>query len=642
MPTENPFKRRGVLTLCLVALLLCVAGCGQKDYRADKALPADEQLFARAEEAFNTRQFEEALGLYGDLVKRFPDSTVAAAALLKRGMIYGHLEAYDDAQVTLAQVFQDYPESPFAPVALVESLSILYRTGDFPGVIQRAVQVPDTLSPSDYLVRKYAIMGDAYLALGDRVDAVGAYYTACDLVHSTEREWVVARLRGAVGTLTLAETDEMLFRVYEKEKRGFLLLQRMRALAEEGAVDEALQGVNDFLSLYSEHPVRDDAMAFREFLSRSHFSPRVLGCLLPFTGRYADYGRQAREGIELAFQGVALKQGLGDFQLVFRDTGSDDETTRQAVRELVEAGAAAIIGPVGNVESATDEAQLRGVPMVAMTGKDGITASGDFIFRNFMTPRMQVRSVVSYAFEVLGVNDFAILYPDEPYGRDFMNLFWDEVTRYGGEIRGVEAYGAETADFSSSIKKLTGLWYNRAAKGEDTPDWGRVLPDDAKGRGPVVDFEAIFIPDGSKNLEMILPQLAFHDLGGIYALGTNLWHNAELMDAASKHLGQSIIPDGFFARSRDPRVKRFVAEFKGAFGRTPDYIEAVAYDSASLVLGVLAEKAPATRGDVRDALLAVNAFPGVTGSTSFDETGDADKTLTLLKGKRRRFVEVPK
>lgn len=114
------------------------------------------------------------------------------------------------------------------------------------------------------------------------------------------------------------------------------------------------------------------------------------------------------------------------------------------------------------------------------------------------------------------------------------------------------------------------------------------------------------------------------------------------MDAASKHLGQSIIPDGFFARSRDPRVKRFVAEFKGAFGRTPDYIEAVAYDSASLVLGVLAEKAPATRGDVRDALLAVNAFPGVTGSTSFDETGDADKTLTLLKGKRRRFVEVPK
>jgi len=38
----------------------------------------------------------------------------------------------------------------------------------------------------------------------------------------------------------------------------------------------------------------------------------------------------------------------------------------------------------------------------------------------------------------------------------------------------------------------------------------------------------------------------------------------------------------------------------------------------------------------------VNAFPGVTGSTSFDETGDADKALTLLKGKRRRFVEVPK
>ncbi|WP_236890571.1 penicillin-binding protein activator [Desulfoluna limicola] len=630
------------MTLCLVALFLCVAGCGQKDYRADKALPADEQLFARAEEAFNARQFDEALELYGDLVKRFPESAVAPAALLKKGMIYGGKEAYDDAQVALLRVYQDYPESPFAPVALVESLTFLYRMGDFPGVIQKGVQIPDTLSPSDYRVRKYAIMGDAYLALGDRVDAVGAYFTACDMVDSAERGWVVARLRGAVATLTLSEAEEMLSRIHGKEKRGYLLLQRMRALAEEGAVDEALQGLNDFLSLYSDHPVREDAMAFREFLSRSHFNPRVLGCLLPFTGRYADYGRQAREGIELAFQGVALRQGFGDFQLVFRDTGSDDETTRQAVRELVAAGAAAIIGPVGNVESATDEAQLRGVPMIAMTGKDGIAASGDFVFRNFITPRMQVRSVVSYAFEVLGVNDFAILYPDEPYGRDFMNLFWDEVARYGGEIRGVEAYGADTADFSSSIKKLTGLWYNRPAKDGDKPVWGRVLPEGVEGQGPVVDFEAIFIPDGSKSLELILPQLAFHDLGGVYTLGTNLWHNADLMDAASKHLGQSIIPDGFFARSRDPRVKRFVTAFKGAFGRTPDYIEAVAYDSALLVLGILAEKAPAGRSDVRDALLAVNAFPGVTGSTSFDGTGDADKTLTLLKGKGRRFVEVPK
>lgn len=632
--------KRGGWVLFLLAFLFCFAGCGHKGVRPDGALPPDEQVFVRAEEAFNARRYDAALALYGDLVRRFPESHVAAASLLKQGMILGFRQAYDEAEAAFAQVATDYPGSPFVPLALVESMILSYRRGDFPGVIRKGVEIPDTLSPSDYRVRKYATMGDAYLALGDRVDAVGAYFTASELALPAERKGVEARLKETVARLTLDETREMLSRIHGKEKRGYLLLQRMRALADAGQVDEALQGAVDFLSLYAAHPVQGEVVAFRELLSQAHFNPKVLGCLLPFTGRYAEYGRQARAGIELAFQEMAVAQGQGDFQLVFRDTASDDATARQGVRELVEAGAAAIIGPVGNAESATAEAQLRGVPMIAMTGKDGIAASGDFIFRNFMTPRMQVRSVVSYAFEELGLNDFAILYPDEPYGRDFMNLFWDEVERYGGEIRGVEAYGAGTVDFASAIKKLTGLWFNRPAEPADRQAWGRVLPDGLKDRGPIVDFEAIFIPDGRKNLEMILPQLAFHDLGGVYTLGTNLWHNGALRRGVAGHLGHSIIPDGFFARSRDPKVRRFVADFKGAYGRTPDYIEAVAFDSASLVLGLLAEASPATRSEVRDALLVVNAFPGVTGSTSFDATGDADKDLTLLTGQRRRFVEV--
>ncbi|WP_300667316.1 penicillin-binding protein activator [Desulfoluna sp.] len=642
MATEIAFMKRGGRVLCLAVCLFCFAGCGQKGVRPEMALPADEQLFVRAEEAFSAHHVDQALALYGELVNRFPESHVAAAALLKQGMIYGSMKAFSDAEAALARVSSEYPKSPFVSVALVESLNLSYRMGDFIGVIRKGVQIPDTLSPPDYRVRKYAIMGDAYLALGDRVDAVGAYFTACDMVLPSERRSVVARLRKTVVGLTLAETQEMLSRTHGKEKRGYLLLQRMKALAEGGQVDEALQGANDFLSLYLEHPVREEAVAFRELLSQSHFNPKVLGCLLPFTGRYADYGRQAKEGIELAFQTVAASRGLDDFQLIFRDTGSDDEMTRQAVRELVEVGASTILGPVGNVEAATAEAQLRGVPMIAMTGKEGITASGDFIFRNFLTPRMQVRSVVSYAFQVLGINDFVILYPDEPYGREFMHLFWDEVARYGGEVRGVEAYDAKTVDFSSVIKKVTGLWYNRPVTGDETPSWGRTLAEWSEASGAVVDFEAIFIPDGGKNLELILPQLDFHDLGGVYTLGTNLWHNAALRKDVSGHLGHSIFPGGFFARSRAPQVQQFVKAFRDAYGRTPDYIEAVAFDSASLVLGLLADKAPATRGAVRDALLAVNAFPGVTGSTSFDATGDADKTLTLLKGQKRRFVEVPR
>jgi branched-chain amino acid transport system substrate-binding protein len=46
-------------------------------------------------------------------------------------------------------------------------------------------------------------------------------------------------------------------------------------------------------------------------------------------------------------------------------------------------------------------------------------------------PQMQVQSLVSFAVEELGARRFAVLYPDENYGRRYMNLFWDQVVNMG-------------------------------------------------------------------------------------------------------------------------------------------------------------------------------------------------------------------
>jgi hypothetical protein len=38
--------------------------------------------------------------------------------------------------------------------------------------------------------------------------------------------------------------------------------------------------------------------------------------------------------------------------------------------------------------------------------------------------------------------------------------------------------------------------------------------------------------------------------------------------------------------------------------------------------------------------MAVKDFPGMTGLTSFDETGDVDKQIYLLKVKGDQFVQI--
>ena len=85
---------------------------------------------------------------------------------------------------------------------------------------------------------------------------------------------------------------------------------------------------------------------------------------------------------------------------------------------------------------------------------------GDYVFRNFITPGMQVKTLVSYAIKKLQLKRFAILYPDENYGKTFMNLFWDEVIALGGKVVGAEPYNINHTDFADPIKKLVGLNYD--------------------------------------------------------------------------------------------------------------------------------------------------------------------------------------
>ena len=55
-----------------------------------------------------------------------------------------------------------------------------------------------------------------------------------------------------------------------------------------------------------------------------------------------------------------------------------------------------------------------------------------------------------------------------------MKLFWDEVIRQGGSVRGAEAYDPQQTDFARTIRKLVGTHY--------------AVPDDLKA-GTMVQVE---------------------------------------------------------------------------------------------------------------------------------------------------------
>ena len=244
-----------------------------------------------------------------------------------------------------------------------------------------------------------------------------------------------------------------------------------------------------------------------------------------------------------------------------------------------------------------------------------------------------MKVLATYVVRELGLKRFAILYPDENYGRTFMNLFWDELIAQGALVVGVESYGSTVTDFADQINKLVGRYYTVPRDLRD-----KNIPYNPKT--PIIDFDAIFIPDAPKQAGLVIPQLAYYDVKDIYLLGTNLWHSSVLIKMARQFVQGAVMPDGFFAESTATNVENFVGTFAETFGRQPEFIEAVAYDSAMILFQLVARPEVKFRSALRDALRTVKKFNGVTSFTSFDENGVGLNDLYLLRIEGDGFVEL--
>ncbi len=147
----------------------------------------------------------------------------------------------------------------------------------------------------------------------------------------------------------------------------------------------------------------------------------------------------------------------------------------------------------------------------------------------------------------------------------------------------------------------------------------------------------MFIPDAAKKAGLITPQLAYSDIEDVVLIGTNLWHSQQLISMSRDYIQDAVLTDGFFSESKDRKVKIFLKSFQDSFDERPGFIEAVAYDSARILLQTLANPRIRFKSHLKDELLNLVDFPGMTGSTSFDYKGDAIRNPYILQVKGRSF-----
>jgi len=624
------------------------------------------QLFSQAEEMFQAKAYEKALEHFGKYREQFPDAPLADAALMKMGSIYTILGDFEQARHIYQRLIGEYPGSYFVSDARFEILVTYYNQGEYGDVIEQAPYFLKQKPSRAHILKTYVLLGDTYKAVSSPKDAVNYYIMALKKSKDPEKDSIVKKLKDAVWGLEPEDIVTLFNQVKDDTLKGYLMFQLGLNYAEEERYDEALKVLTAFTEKFPQHENMHQAKSLIAAINkRSVYSRYTIGCLLPLSGPYKIYGNGALKGIKLAFNEFNTRNRQPSIKIIVKDTASDPVKAAVAVKELFEENVAAIIGPVVTAGSAAREAQYHGIPIITLTQKDDIPEIGEYVFRNFITPGMQVKALVSYAVEELALKSYAILYPDEKYGKTFMNLFWDEVIAHKGKVVGVESYRPDGTDFADPIKKLVGLYYKVPEKlknidetaGENETDetteniietlllplnevsenWN--MKENLKTEA-IVDFDAVFIPDAPKKSGLIIPQLAFYDVKDTYLFGTNLWHSDSLISMTLKHAQGAIMPDGFFAESRSKNVKQFVDSYNEIFHQKPGFIEAAAYDTALILFQMVSRPDIRFRSVLKNELKRLAGFQGVTGLTSFDDNGEAIKNLYLLQIRGKRFVNL--
>ncbi len=332
------------------------------------------------------------------------------------------------------------------------------------------------------------------------------------------------------------------------------------------------------------------------------------------------------------------------WELVVRDSQLNPEITKSLVHELVETERViAIIGPLARKtsEAAAEEAERLRVPLISLSLTESIPELGEFIFRNNQSWKQEIQELLEYATSELQACRFLILYAKTREGRQKMRLFWDAAVLKGCKVVAVEGFKDE------GQKSLVNEFDTFTGKIRRLGTEDKIILKELKEKEvPIHNFDAVFVAVGSggvKNLSLIFPYSEVYKMRKTTFLGDSGWNDSALPYAPGlRGVKNPVFVDSFFLQSKTPAMQQLLRLHERILYRHQNYIgptayTAFAYDTLIILMQLLEDERNQSHRDLRDALLNMQMFPGVTGNLRFDEKGKVEREMQLLTLRRGKI-----
>jgi branched-chain amino acid transport system substrate-binding protein len=335
-----------------------------------------------------------------------------------------------------------------------------------------------------------------------------------------------------------------------------------------------------------------------------------VGCL---TGRLSDLGIDGRNAVMLAVEDVNQAGGIRGrrVELLIRDDHHAPEIAPGVNRELIDAGAVAIIGHMTSTMSLAalpviNEAR---VLMVSPTSSsNAFTGLDDYFVRITPPNTSESAHIAEYLFHTLGVRRPVGVYDlsNPVFTEEWFHDFAQTFVAFGG--RQPESFTFHSGEHVAYVEL--------AQKMLDT------APD------------GVVIVAGALDTAMLCQHV--RKLGADIPIAASGWSKSQdLVQHGGQAVEGVIFSESYDRNSQQPAFVAFQQRYAARFDRPTDFAVVFAYEAALVVLQALERQ---TRGQSLKEAVIGQTFTGLQGDISFDRYGENVRPRFLVTIHNEQFV----
>jgi len=351
-------------------------------------------------------------------------------------------------------------------------------------------------------------------------------------------------------------------------------------------------------------------------------SPYKIGAVFAVTGPASPLGTPERDTALLLQDQINKAGGINGHpvKIIIRDTKSKETDTLLAVKELIEQGVVAVVGPSQTGESLAllDTVTREGLPLVSCAaGVKIVQPVNKWVFKTAQSDVHAVARLIDY-MKKKGINKIATISVSNAFGDSGKQQFREQAARAKIKILAEESFGDKDTDMTAQLTRI------KSKRPQAVVCWGT-------NPGPAI------VAKNMKQLDMKMPLLMSHGI----ANKTFIDLAGDAADGVIFPAGKLIVVDEI--PNTDPQKKTLLAyrkAFHAKFGRDPDTFGGHASDAIQLVVKALRKVGP-DKAKIRNEIESTKSFVGISGVFNFtpEEHNGLSKSafalVTIKDGKWR-------